>query len=76
MFASLRKVQEIANATIGPRSALKPVPVTVGTSDESDLEIVEEPDRVEIKPDDSIGFTFVKEKRKLLMPEKVYGSSE
>jgi len=52
------------------RSSLKPGPVTVETSDESDLEIVEEPGRVEITSNDSVGFTFVKEKRKLLMPEK------
>ena len=49
------------------RSSLKPAPATASES-ESDQEIMELPIQVDYKSD--ILFTLVKEKRKLLMPEK------
>jgi hypothetical protein len=52
------------------RSSLKPTPLTVEPSSESDQEVLKESVIIDLKSDDSVVFTVVKEKRKLLMPEK------
>jgi hypothetical protein len=52
------------------RSSLKPTPITVESSSESDQDVLEESTRVDLKSDDSVVFAVVKDKRKLMMPEK------
>ena len=52
------------------RSSLKPVPITAEASDDSDEEMVVQVNTEEVKTDDSVVFTLVKDKKKPLMPEK------
>ena len=52
------------------RSSIKPVPIDFDSSNDSDQPIMEEVLTMEIKMNDSVVFTEIKEKRKTLMPEK------
>ena len=46
------------------RSSLKPTPLTVEPSSESDQEVLKESVIIDLKSDDSVVFSVVKEKKK------------